>query len=41
MKHLSLQQAMLGLRIVQTDHGMIIKSPLALLSTTSKAAVQK
>ncbi|MFG7475251.1 DUF1983 domain-containing protein, partial [Enterobacter hormaechei] len=27
MKHLSLQQAMLGLRIVQTDHGMIIKSP--------------
>lgn len=27
MKHLSLQQAMLGMRIVQTDHGMIIKSP--------------
>ncbi|EAM5601785.1 hypothetical protein OBQ85_002807 [Salmonella enterica subsp. enterica serovar Uganda] len=27
MKYLSLQQAMLGMRIVQTDHGMIIKSP--------------
>jgi len=27
MKHLSLQQAMLGMRIVQTDNGMIIKSP--------------
>lgn len=27
MKHLSLQQAMLGMRIIQTDHGMIIKSP--------------
>ncbi|WP_314417742.1 hypothetical protein [Pseudescherichia vulneris] len=27
MKHLSLQQAMLGMRIVQTDKGMIIKSP--------------
>jgi len=27
MKRLSLQQAMLGMRIVQTDGGMIIKSP--------------
>ena len=27
MKYLSLQQAMLGMRIVQADHGMIIKSP--------------
>ncbi|WP_313048406.1 phage tail tip fiber protein [Atlantibacter subterraneus] len=27
MKYLSPQQAMLGMRIVQTDHGMIIKSP--------------
>lgn len=27
MKHLSLQQAMLGMRVVQTDTGTIIKSP--------------
>lgn len=27
MKYLSLKQAMLGMRIVQTDYGMIIKSP--------------
>lgn len=27
MKYLSLQQAMLDMRIVQADHGMIIKSP--------------
>lgn len=27
MKHLSLQQAMLGMRVIQTDTGTIIKSP--------------